>query len=74
MVVVAPAAAVADHQQAEEAVALRVEATLHLQEPVHPATRVDRVPLREAILPGEAVHPVVVHLQEEARDVNNTKD
>ena len=74
MAVDAPAVAVADLQPAGEAVALRAEATLHLQEQTHPATQVDRVPLQEAILPEEAVHPVVVHLQEEARDVNNTKD
>ena len=74
MVVVAPAAAVTDLQPAGAAVALRAEATLHLQEQVHPAAPVDRVPLQEAIVPEEVVHPVVVLLQEEARDVNYRKD
>ena len=73
MAVVAQAVAVADHHPAGVAVALQAEAMLFLLEQIHPVARVDKVLLQEAILPVEAVHPVVV-LLEEARDVNYSKD
>lgn len=74
MAVAAPAVAVADHQPAGVAVPLPAEAVLLLKERVHHVAPVEEVLLQEEILPEEAVQPVVVLLQEEARDVNNRKD